>query len=93
MPRLSLAPQRVRFSDQYGDDSAAAELNGFLGTGGSQIELPFSKLSLTTNGSDQTMMTDDELGSMREVGEEMQPVFKLSRGPPLVVCNNMVAVD
>lgn len=60
----------VRFSDQHGEEVAAVELNGFLGIGGSQIELPLSKLSMAADGDVQTTMTDEELESMPEVGEE-----------------------
>lgn len=61
----------VRFSDQHGEEVAAVELNGFLGIGGSQIELPLSKLSIAADGNVQTTMTDEELESMPEVGKGM----------------------
>lgn len=61
----------VHFSGQRGEEVAEVELNGFLGISGSRIELPLSKLSMTADGNVQTMMTDEELESMQEVGEEM----------------------
>jgi hypothetical protein len=62
----------VSYSEAHGENAARIEMDGFFGIGGREVELPLSRLSMTAEGDLQTSMTDDELKSLPEIGEEIE---------------------